>query len=156
MHINMVDVFFSSRRRHTRCALVTGVQTCALPILTVADRIPVGTEEVIRTAPAARIRDLYDRYYRPERATLVLVGDFDPAAVEAKISARFSGWQGRGSACADPAICDVDFYPPAPADDFVSPSIDLNITRLNSIPSFPSLIPSSLSFYIFFFFFFSF
>src|SRR3546814_10325152 len=31
--------FFSSRRRHTRCALVTGVQTCALPIsfLTGAD-----------------------------------------------------------------------------------------------------------------------
>src|SRR3546814_14581901 len=30
----MVSVcfFFSSRRRHTRCALVTGVQTCALPI----------------------------------------------------------------------------------------------------------------------------
>src|SRR3546814_5564450 len=27
--------FFSSRRRHTRCALVTGVQTCALPILVV-------------------------------------------------------------------------------------------------------------------------
>src|SRR3546814_6256271 len=28
----MLCVFFSSRRRHTRCALVTGVQTCALPI----------------------------------------------------------------------------------------------------------------------------
>src|SRR3546814_16347659 len=28
-----MSVFFSSRRRHTRCALVTGVQTCALPIL---------------------------------------------------------------------------------------------------------------------------
>src|SRR3546814_20017030 len=28
----MLDFFFSSRRRHTRCALVTGVQTCALPI----------------------------------------------------------------------------------------------------------------------------
>src|SRR3546814_10598011 len=27
-----VFFFFSSRRRHTRCALVTGVQTCALPI----------------------------------------------------------------------------------------------------------------------------
>src|SRR3546814_7313904 len=27
-----VYFFFSSRRRHTRCALVTGVQTCALPI----------------------------------------------------------------------------------------------------------------------------
>src|SRR3546814_13178890 len=28
----IVVFFFSSRRRHTRCALVTGVQTCALPI----------------------------------------------------------------------------------------------------------------------------
>src|SRR3546814_2440619 len=28
-----VVFFFSDRRRHTRCALVTGVQTCALPIL---------------------------------------------------------------------------------------------------------------------------
>src|SRR3546814_8946772 len=28
----LVVFFFSSRRRHTRCALVTGVQTCALPI----------------------------------------------------------------------------------------------------------------------------
>src|SRR3546814_3024427 len=28
-----VFFFFSSRRRHTRCAVVTGVQTCALPIL---------------------------------------------------------------------------------------------------------------------------
>src|SRR3546814_12239251 len=38
MYVIVVDVrffvffFFSSRRRHTRCALVTGVQTCALPI----------------------------------------------------------------------------------------------------------------------------
>src|SRR3546814_3815540 len=30
--VGLVCFFFSSRRRHTRCALVTGVQTCALPI----------------------------------------------------------------------------------------------------------------------------
>src|SRR3546814_2934478 len=30
--------FFSSRRRHTRCALVTGVQTCALPIYAFENR----------------------------------------------------------------------------------------------------------------------
>src|SRR3546814_7611506 len=30
--IHFCFFFFSSRRRHTRCALVTGVQTCALPI----------------------------------------------------------------------------------------------------------------------------
>src|SRR3546814_8430281 len=29
---SVLRFFFSSRRRHTRCALVTGVQTCALPI----------------------------------------------------------------------------------------------------------------------------
>src|SRR3546814_5401960 len=33
MCIKRLVFFFSSRRRHTRCALVTGVQTCALPIL---------------------------------------------------------------------------------------------------------------------------
>src|SRR3546814_6289597 len=32
MSIMLISFFFSSRRRHTRCALVTGVQTCALPI----------------------------------------------------------------------------------------------------------------------------
>src|SRR3546814_10486039 len=30
--VYLIVFFFSSRRRHTRCALVTGVQTCALPI----------------------------------------------------------------------------------------------------------------------------
>src|SRR3546814_7381028 len=30
--LSLFFFFFSSRRRHTRCALVTGVQTCALPI----------------------------------------------------------------------------------------------------------------------------
>src|SRR3546814_15888330 len=33
VYVVFVFFFFSSRRRHTRCALVTGVQTCALPIL---------------------------------------------------------------------------------------------------------------------------
>src|SRR3546814_1805341 len=41
--------FFSSRRRHTRCALVTGVQTCALPIF--GDELD----------PNAWQRDLMDR-----------------------------------------------------------------------------------------------
>src|SRR3546814_6421736 len=32
VRVMYICIFFSSRRRHTRCALVTGVQTCALPI----------------------------------------------------------------------------------------------------------------------------
>src|SRR3546814_1642058 len=42
--------FFSSRRRHTRCALVTGVQTCALPIW--PPIVPVALIRLI--APRAR------------------------------------------------------------------------------------------------------
>src|SRR3546814_10601219 len=47
---------FSSRRRHTRCALVTGVQTCALPISAligqVLDVIDNGAHAVLRVARA--------------------------------------------------------------------------------------------------------
>ncbi|HEV2596754.1 M16 family metallopeptidase [Sphingopyxis sp.] len=96
--------------------------------MTVANRIPVGAEEVIKTAPASRIRDLYDRYYRPERATLVMVGDFDPAAIEAKIKARFSDWKGRGPAGADPDIGNVDYARAVAADDFVDPAIQDSVT----------------------------
>src|SRR3546814_324352 len=38
--------FFSSRRRHTRCALVTGVQTCALPILLDLDALNKAEGEI--------------------------------------------------------------------------------------------------------------
>src|SRR3546814_9115142 len=38
--------FFSSRRRHTRCALVTGVQTCALPICPV-DGVPATVKDLV-------------------------------------------------------------------------------------------------------------
>src|SRR3546814_15247378 len=46
--------FFSSRRRHTRCALVTGVQTCALPIL--VPRVRRLRDPQGRPADAARDR----------------------------------------------------------------------------------------------------
>src|SRR3546814_2612302 len=47
--------FFSSRRRHTRCALVTGVQTCALPISSVDAQTREGLEDLV-----LQIRDRYD------------------------------------------------------------------------------------------------
>src|SRR3546814_17296662 len=47
--------FFSSRRRHTRCALVTGVQTCALPI---SELMAAMADATGRAADAARYRTL--------------------------------------------------------------------------------------------------
>src|SRR3546814_3076351 len=51
--------FVSSRRRHTRCALVTGVQTCALPIWTVSvgGGVDVGRYNSTGGAPRDRSRD---------------------------------------------------------------------------------------------------
>src|SRR3546814_887347 len=66
--------FFSSRRRHTRCALVTGVQTCALPILFFA----AGKEvQAAKLAGLARVRvgeqlDLIDK----DRFDLCWIVDF--------------------------------------------------------------------------------
>src|SRR3546814_5831955 len=45
--------FFSSRRRHTRCTLVTGVQTCALPISDdeQPDREELGAQPALHRLP---------------------------------------------------------------------------------------------------------
>src|SRR3546814_10888827 len=54
--------FFSSRRRHTRCALVTGVQTCALPIC--ESQLRVWVQQIARprhfTAESAQNRATAD------------------------------------------------------------------------------------------------
>src|SRR3546814_1507421 len=51
--------FFSSRRRHTMCALVTGVQTCALPISLSNDRADFIAEQLgARKVPVARVRGM--------------------------------------------------------------------------------------------------
>src|SRR3546814_14138573 len=54
----MCCLLFSSRRRHTRCALVTGVQTCALPIYLSIDVSPLDTLiDYLRTAfPTRQMR----------------------------------------------------------------------------------------------------
>src|SRR3546814_8249912 len=52
--------FFSSRRRHTRCALVTGVQTCALPIWRISDRKGVNVPDVVVPLAALTEKDRKD------------------------------------------------------------------------------------------------
>src|SRR3546814_15329661 len=64
----MLDVFFSSRRRHTRCALVTGVQTCALPICSArapascAENLPT-CQRMIGSSVASSMRGSDGRVY---------------------------------------------------------------------------------------------
>src|SRR3546814_4351790 len=67
----MLFFFFSSRRRHTRCALVTGVQTCALPILGCGMVQAAELSQQVLGLSAqnvARVRDLVDAIGCPTTA----------------------------------------------------------------------------------------
>src|SRR3546814_1817764 len=71
--------FFSSRRRHTRCALVTGVQTCALPIC--------GLERVVQLAHA--LGGLHvDRVFLLEGAGLVAADEAEAANLARQVGQR--------------------------------------------------------------------
>jgi zinc protease len=54
-----------------------------------AERLPIGKPEILRTAPAARLRAFYDTRYRPELMAIVAVGDIDAAQAEQAIVAAF-------------------------------------------------------------------
>ncbi|MDR1618156.1 MAG: insulinase family protein [Treponema sp.] len=55
-----------------------------------ADRSPIGLPEVIQNAPASRLEGFYKKWYRADNMALILVGDFDGAALEASLAAHFS------------------------------------------------------------------
>lgn len=72
-----------------------------------ARRFPIGSVEVIKTAPVSLVRAFYEANYRPERATLIAVGDFDPGDMEGRIKALFGDWKGVGPATAEPDLGQV-------------------------------------------------
>lgn len=73
-------------------------------------RWPIGIPETIKGATAERLRRYYTANYRPDNATLIIVGVVDVAKVEAEIKARFADWKAAGAADA------VDVGTPAPKE----------------------------------------
>ncbi|HEY6815309.1 MAG TPA: insulinase family protein, partial [Croceibacterium sp.] len=71
--------------------------SAALPDSHVGARV-TAPPAAINGITADELRAFYRGYYRPERATLAVVGDFDVAEVEAKIRAAFGDWQATGAA----------------------------------------------------------
>src|SRR3546814_3196273 len=68
-----VCFFFSSRRRHTRCALVTGVQTCALPILVRIEEVRQSfriIRQCLQQMPAGPIASLDRKVVPPKRGEM--------------------------------------------------------------------------------------
>jgi zinc protease len=60
-------------------------------------RWPIGTVEDIKAAGHDQLERYYRANYRPDNATIVVVGNIDPAAVEKQIVARFSDWNAQGA-----------------------------------------------------------
>lgn len=101
-----------------------------LPLAPYADRLPIGSSEVTRTASADELRSLYQRYYRPEFATLVFVGDADPAEIEARIRAAFADWKGVGPAGAPMPRGRVDLSRPTAIDTFYNIHVPTNVSMV--------------------------
>ncbi len=68
----------------------------------VPDRLPIGKEEVLKSADRRLLKEFYDTWYRPERMVLVAVGDFDAGKVEHLIRNAFSSMKGRAPARPEP------------------------------------------------------
>src|SRR3546814_12182629 len=91
----LVCFFFSSRRRHTRCALVTGVQTCALPILTVGGGVRSAEDaRALLLAGADKVAVNSAAVARPE-VVADIAGRFGSQCCVASVDARrvSEGWE---------------------------------------------------------------
>src|SRR3546814_7280425 len=100
--------FFSSRRRHTRCALVTGVQTCALPI---SRRIFQPAEERQQPLPAPPRVAGDPAPVIEDRARSAL----ESHRVDQARSAESPAPRLRDAASAEPRLTDRPVFPVVPA-----------------------------------------
>jgi len=91
-----------------------------------ADRLPIGKPEILRAAPAARLRAFYDTWYRPDRIAVIAVGDMPPATLEQGIKTAFADIKARGPAAPDP-----DRAVPLHEQPLVAVVADPEVTRSN-------------------------
>ncbi|MEO0558925.1 MAG: insulinase family protein [Bacteroidota bacterium] len=82
------------------------IQDIQFPILfkdsRYAERLPIGSTEVLQTAPAQRLRDFYEMWYRPDLMSVIVVGDVDPDAVVEMIEDRFADLEAPASSTPRP------------------------------------------------------
>lgn len=93
-----------------------------------------GTRASIGRARGRALRRLYERTYVPRAATLVLAGDFDPAAVEAEIARHFADWQPRSQPAAGRPQTRVASARGVEARLFVDPAAPTRVTIANVAP----------------------
>lgn len=62
----------------------------------VISRLPIGTEEALRSIQSDDFRAYYNAHYHPEKTVIGFVGDADPKMIEARIKETFGDWTGAG------------------------------------------------------------
>ena len=62
------------------------------------ERDPIGTRASIMAMTAAQVRGFYERWYRPENAVVVVVGDVPVEQLEQRVRDSFGSWRGKGPA----------------------------------------------------------
>jgi zinc protease len=72
-------------------------------------REPIGQRAIIEGATSAKLREFYDKWYRPDRAILVIAGDVDVDATKALITTLFADW--RPKEAVNPAKPDNGTWP---------------------------------------------
>ncbi|GGC36090.1 peptidase M16 [Novosphingobium marinum] len=97
------------------------------------DRFPIGAAETIAGASADALRAFWSREYVPEHTTIVVIGDFDPDLVEARIRDTFSGWTGPAPE-PQPGGGPVDPSTAGRTDVYVDPALSERITATRHGP----------------------
>ena len=69
-----------------------------------ATALPNGDPAIIGQAPVDQLRAYYNAFYRPDRATLIVVGDIDPADLAKQVDKLFGDWKPAGTPGADPKL----------------------------------------------------
>lgn len=117
-------VVLSEMRDRNTYALRNLVDTLnfVLPGSLVSQRLPIGTKQSLEGATAIGLKAFWKREYVPAHTTLVVVGDFDPAAVEVQIKAKFGDWPA-AKADPQPKFGPMLTLPKARADVFIDPAL---------------------------------
>lgn len=92
-------VVIAEQRARTSPATIAGREAARFqaPELRSIARDVGGTEATVRAATPAALQAFYDRWYRPDNAVLVIVGDADANTLLKSAEAAFGSWTGRGA-----------------------------------------------------------
>lgn len=91
------------------------------------DRFPVGITDTVNAATAEGLKAFWQREYVPEHTTVIVIGDIDPAAVEAAIIAKFSDWRA-APARPQPDAGPVDSKSHGRTEIYIDPALSERVT----------------------------